>query len=156
MIDLKAYCLRSTLPGIKKREIAMMSPRFATTLPTALPTAISIEPRAVAMTETMSSGRVVATETTVAPTRRGDTPRISAVQDAASTNQSPPLTIITMPRASSATESAISPADPIIIDNIIFLSFPKPSKKTSEKLRKDNFAKVSRFKVSQPLPRQCC
>ncbi len=101
----------------------MIKPRFATTLPTALPTAISTEPRAVAMIETMSSGSVVASETTVAPTKRGESPEISAIQDAASTKKSPPFTMSAMPTASKKAASAISPAEPIKNDVIIFPSF---------------------------------
>ena len=74
-----------------------MSPRLAVTLPTALPTAMSTFPWVAAMTDTSSSGSVVARLTMVAPTISFGMPLTSAIQEAASTNQSPPFTIRMIP-----------------------------------------------------------
>lgn len=81
----------------------MIRPRLADTEPTALPMAISVCPSAAAMTETMISGRVVATETMVAPMRNLGIPEASAIHDAASTNQSPPLTMSPRPTRNNRT-----------------------------------------------------
>ena len=86
-------------------EIAMMSPVFAVTEPTALPMARALVPRAAPMHETISSGRVVAKLTIVAPTMKRGIPETSAIQPAASTKKSPPLTISARPTI----KRAISP-----------------------------------------------
>ena len=70
---------------------------FAVTEPIALPMAMSVLPSAAAIVDTMISGSVVATETIVAPIRNFGMPDASAIQAAASTNQSPPLMISTNP-----------------------------------------------------------
>ena len=82
---------------MQRMEKAMMRPRLAVTLPTALPTAMSAFPCAAAMADTSSSGRVVARLTMVAPTISLGIPLTSAIQEAASTNQSPPFTIRMIP-----------------------------------------------------------
>ena len=74
---------------------------FAVTLPTALPTAISTLPCAPAITDTNSSGSVVATLTIVAPIISFGMPLTSAIQEAASTKKSPPFTIKTIPKIKS-------------------------------------------------------
>ena len=84
-------------PGIQMREIAIIRPMLAVTLPTALPTDISTFPWTAAMRETRSSGRVVATLTTVAPTMSLGMPLISASHAAASTKKSPPFTMRRIP-----------------------------------------------------------
>ena len=85
------------MPGMQIREIAMIRPMLAVTLPTALPMAMSTLPFAAAMTETSISGRVVARLTIVAPTISFGMPLTSAIQDAASTKKSPPFTMNTIP-----------------------------------------------------------
>ena len=67
------------------REIAMIRPIFAVTLPTALPMAISTLPFAAAITDTSISGSVVARLTMVAPIISLGMPLTSAIQEAAST-----------------------------------------------------------------------
>ena len=99
----------------------MMRPRFAVTLPMALPMDISTMPMplpgesasaarasSAAKMETSSSGKVVAKLTTVAPTISFGMPEASAIHDAASTKKSPPLMMSTRPTMSSKTVIAIS------------------------------------------------
>ena len=81
--------------------MAMIMPVFAVTEPMALPIAISVLPSAAAIVETMISGSVVAMDTTVAPIRNCGRPEASAIHVAASTNQSPPLTINASPSRNS-------------------------------------------------------
>ena len=83
--------------GKNSSDTAMMRPMFAVTEPIALPMAMSVLPSAAAIVDTMISGSVVATETIVAPIRNFGMPDASAIQAAASTNQSPPLMISTNP-----------------------------------------------------------
>ena len=71
---------------------------FAVTEPTALPIAIALEPRDAPKQETISSGRVVARLTTVAPTIKCGIPETSAIQTAASTKRSPPFIISISPQ----------------------------------------------------------
>ena len=87
--------------GRKMSEMAMIMPVLAVTEPMALPIAISVLPSAAAMVETMISGSVVAMDTTVAPIRNCGRPEASAIHVAASTNQSPPLTINASPSRNS-------------------------------------------------------
>ena len=70
---------------------------FAVTEPTALPMASASMPWAAAMDDTISSGRVVAKLTTVAPITKAGMPDTQAIQPAASTNISPHLTMRTTP-----------------------------------------------------------
>ena len=92
-----ANCPRLMTAGRKMTDSAIMRPVFAVTDPMALPMAISVLPSAAAIVETMTSGMVVATETMVAPMMNCGIPEAAAIQLAASTNQSPPLTISTIP-----------------------------------------------------------
>ena len=100
--------IRSSLPpwrrsrgaGAQHSVIPRISPRLADTDPTALPAAMPAAPRAVASSDTASSGRVVARLTTVAPTRNLGTPSALANHTAASTNRSPPFTVRKRPRSS--------------------------------------------------------
>jgi hypothetical protein len=85
------------------REMPKISPRLAVTEPTALPTARSTSPWKVPVTDTVSSGRVVARETTVAPMINLGTPVASAIQTAPSRNQSPPLMIKSSPNKNKST-----------------------------------------------------
>ena len=87
---------------------AIISPVFAVTDPTAFPMAMSALPCAAASRDTSSSGMVVARETMVAPMMNFGMPDTSAIQLAASTNRSPPLTVSTMPNTNSATVPQIS------------------------------------------------
>ena len=87
--------------GRKMSEMAMIMPVLAVTEPMALPIAISVLPSAAAIVETMISGSVVAMDTTVAPIRNCGRPEASAIHVAASTNQSPPLTINASPSRNS-------------------------------------------------------
>ena len=98
-------------PGMHTTEMAIIRPRFAVTLPTALPTAMSTFPCTAASMDTSSSGSVVARLTMVAPTTSFGMPLISAIQEAASTKKSPPLTIRMMParKTASMTASSIVP-----------------------------------------------
>ena len=77
------------------------------TEPTALPIAIPAEPSPAEMQDTRTSGRVVATDTIVAPMINVGIPLTSANQLAASTNQSPPLTTRAMPTISRMIQPAI-------------------------------------------------
>ncbi|MPM50257.1 hypothetical protein SDC9_96993 [bioreactor metagenome] len=99
---LGANC-RSTAEGVHSTEMPKISPRLAVTEPTALPTARSISPLSTPVTETVSSGSVVATDTTVAPTIKCGMPEVSAIHTAPSKNQSPPLTISKSPTENSNT-----------------------------------------------------
>lgn len=69
------------------------------------------------MLETKISGIVVATLTIVAPMIKVGMPDTSAIQLAASTNQSPPLTTKMMPSASRMIYAAMPL--PSIIDNVV-------------------------------------
>ena len=75
----------------------MIRPTLAVTEPTALPTAMPMEPLAEAISDTSSSGSVVARLTMVAPIRNLGMPETSAIQLAASTKKSPPLMISARP-----------------------------------------------------------
>ena len=75
----------------------MIRPVFAVTEPTALPTAISFLPSRLAITDTSSSGIVVAKLTIVAPTINEGMLAALAIKLEASTNQSPPLITSTIP-----------------------------------------------------------
>ena len=63
----------------------MMRPMLAVTEPTALPTAMPMEPLAEAISDTSSSGSVVHRLTMVAPMMNLGMPETSAIQLAAST-----------------------------------------------------------------------
>src|SRR5690606_23606192 len=65
--------------------------------PMAFPIAISECPSLLATVETKNSGRVVAILTIVAPITIEGIPVFLAIQIAASTNKSPPLTIVKRP-----------------------------------------------------------
>ena len=90
----------------------MISVVLAVTEPTALPMASCAEPFMAALTETNSSGRVVAKDTMVAPTTNLGMPVTSANQDAESTNQSPPLMVRKRPtrKIPAATPSSAPPS----------------------------------------------
>ena len=88
------------IAGTARIDTPKIRPMFALTDPTALPTARPMLPSAAPIVETKISGRVVAIETIVAPIIKRGTPLTSAIQLDASTNQSPPLTIRTIPTAS--------------------------------------------------------
>ena len=88
--------------GRKTMLSAMMSPVLAVTEPMALPMAMSACPFEAAIELTNSSGSVVASETMVAPTMKRGMPETSAIQPAASTNQSPPLMMQTRPSMNSS------------------------------------------------------
>ncbi len=100
---------RRTRPGKNTMASARISPVLAVTLPIALPMARSACPCAAAMVDTSSSGRVVARLTTVAPMRNCGIPLAAAIQQAASTNKSPPFTVSTNPRKN-ITHASQSPA----------------------------------------------
>ena len=74
---------------------------FAVTDPIALPAAISACPDSAAITDTKISGKVVATETMVAPMMNGGIPDADAIQAAASTKRSPPRIMQNNPSANS-------------------------------------------------------
>ena len=97
IIPLGANSFLLIAKGIHTMKIPIIIAVFAVTEPIALPAAISTLPLAVAWILTIISGKVVATETIVAPITNFGTPRISAIQLALSTNQSPPLIIRTRP-----------------------------------------------------------
>ena len=86
------------VPGMHNREIAIIKPILAVTLPTALPIDMSTFPWRAAIIETSISGMVVARLTIVAPMISLGTPLTSAIQEAASTKKSPPFTIRTIPK----------------------------------------------------------
>ena len=94
---LVRYCLRVSSTVMNSTAMAKISAVFAVTEPTALPTAMSTLPSTAAMTDTIISGSVVARLTIVAPTINFGMPETSAIQLAASTKRSPPLTISTRP-----------------------------------------------------------
>ena len=96
-IPLPSRSLRFITEGRQTIDMPIISPMFATTEPTELPTAMSRFPSAVAIMETRSSGKVVATLTTVAPMTNFGTPETSAIHVAASTKKSPPLIIRASP-----------------------------------------------------------
>ena len=100
--------LRFIAAGRHTSDIPIMSPIFAVTEPTALPTAISSSPPSTPVTDTVSSGRVVARLTTVAPIINLGIPVAFAIHTAESTNQSPPLIIRRRPRTNSATTIIVS------------------------------------------------
>ena len=87
--------------GIHTSEMPMIRPMFAVTEPTALPTARSSSPSMTPVTDTVSSGRVVATLTIVAPIMNLGIPVKFAMKTAESTNQSPPLMMSTRPTTNS-------------------------------------------------------
>ena len=87
---------------------AMMSPVLAITEPTALPIAMSTFPPAAAITETIISGIVVARLTMVAPMMKVGISMALAIQPAASTKASPPLTTRAIPTANSMRHRNIS------------------------------------------------
>ena len=74
---------------------------FAVTDPIALPAAISACPDSAAITDTKISGKVVATETMVAPMMNGGIPDADAIHAAASTKRSPPRIMQNSPSANS-------------------------------------------------------
>ena len=86
----------------------MMRAVLAVTEPTALPIAMSTLPSAAAIRETSISGRVVAMDTMVAPMIKVGMRSAPAIQLAASTNQSPPLMIISAPMANTSRLIAIT------------------------------------------------
>ena len=110
---LREKLLRLMMPAIATRETPMISVVLAVTEPIALPMASCAEPFIAARTETSSSGRVVAKETTVAPTTNFGIPVASANQEAESTNQSPPLMVSTRP-TTKMTAATASRAPPVI------------------------------------------
>ena len=67
VMPLKRYAFLSKACGKNKSDTAIISPRFAFTLPTALPIAIAALPSPAAMDDVISSGKVVPMLTTVAP-----------------------------------------------------------------------------------------
>ncbi|UKI21077.1 MAG: hypothetical protein L6V83_05795 [Christensenella sp.] len=96
---IKSFLLKDG--AINTSENAMISAILQLTEPTALPIAIAACPSAAEMLETRISGRVVATLTIVAPMMKVGIPDTSAIQLAASTNQSPPFTTRRIPSARS-------------------------------------------------------
>ena len=87
---------------------ARIRPMLAVTDPTALPMAMSVLPWPAAMAETSISGMVVATDTMVAPMMKVGIFMARAIQLAASTNTSPPLTTRAMPAKNSTYTSMAS------------------------------------------------
>ena len=118
-----------------------MSPRLAVTEPTALPTARSTSPWRVPVTETVSSGRVVARETMVAPMMNRGTPVASAIHTAPSRNQSPPLMMRRRPSKNKSTVIQIS------IRSTAFQKFSETSipRATPENRQLSHGIKVSLF-----------
>ena len=107
---------------------------LAVTDPIAFPIASWAESFIAALTETRSSGRVVANDTTVAPTTNFGIPVASANQEAESTNQSPPFIIEqrpTMKITAATARRAPLPRDPKSVkpkNSILFLHKIKKSK----------------------------
>ena len=106
---LNANSFLFTRPAIATKETPIMRVVLAVTEPTALPIASCAEPFIAALTDTRSSGSVVANDTTVAPTTNFGMPVASANQAAESTNQSPPLIIRTRPTIKRPAATAIKP-----------------------------------------------
>ena len=96
--------------GINSNDIAIISAILQFTEPTAFPIAIPVLPCDAAMEDTSISGRVVARLTIVAPMMNVGMPETSAIQLAASTNQSPPFTTSRMPIARRTTQAAVLPS----------------------------------------------
>ena len=90
--DLTPNWLRFTGPAMNTTSRPMIRPVLQVTEPMALPTAMSTLPPTAAMMDTSISGSVVAMDTMVAPTMNFGMPEASAIQLAASTKKSPPLT----------------------------------------------------------------
>ena len=110
-------------------ERHIISPVFAVTEPTALPTAMSAFPSSAEKTDTSISGIVVAKLTTVAPIMNFGMPDASAIHVAASTKKSPPLMMHTSPAAnSSRTKNMLLP----VKSRLIFIS---PSRSNAQKKR---------------------
>ena len=102
----------------------IISPVFAVTEPTALPTAISALPSNAENTETSISGMVVAKLTTVAPMMNLGMPEASAIHVAASTKRSPPLMMHIRPTANrTRTSASVLPVKsiPIFDNSLIYL-----------------------------------
>ena len=87
------------LTGMRPRRLVIPSMRriFAILEPTTLPSVMSLFPRRLAMTLTVSSGSEVPNATTVRPMTRLETPNRLAIEADPSTRKSAPLTRIARP-----------------------------------------------------------